>query len=210
MREIFCTKVGLLEDYASGSKPKLDDEMDYFIDRIAYSVGENFGVSAAMAIVQSCKLGLNYYSGSIPDIEAINMRVQDKLNLYSIIILPAMYGALGAIVFFMRPLLNPRLPNPGISQTIYRVALGALAGMILAWLGMGVFGSDEAFKSVGLGLFAFAFILGFSIDVFFELLDRLVGMSRGAVQRLGAPPSSAMAAGAQAAQPVANLPWQKS
>ena len=113
------------------------------------------------------------------------MRVKDKLSLYSMIILPAVFGALGAIVYFMRPLLSPQLPNPGKTHTLYRIALGALAGMILAWLGMGMFGADEAFKSAGLGLFALAFILGFSIDVFFDLLDRLVGISRGAVKKIG-------------------------
>jgi hypothetical protein len=193
MSEVFCRKVNLLEDYVSGQLSK--DELaskDAFLGKLTYSLGDTFGVSTAGAIIQNCALGLSYYSGAIPDIEAINMRVKDKLNLYSMIILPAVYGALGAIVFFMRPLLNPRLPNPGMTHTLYRIALGALAGMILAWLGMGMFGTDEAFKSVGLGLFAVAFILGFSIDVFFDLLDRLVGISRGAVKKIGSPASDAI------------------
>jgi len=194
MSEIFCRKVDLLQQYIDHQLTKAQFvSADEFLGKVAYSLGDSFGVNTAQAIVQNCALGLSYYSGAIPDIEAINLRVKDKLNLYSMIILPAVYGALGAIVFFMRPLLNPKLPNPGITHTIYRIALGALAGMILAWLGMGMFGADEAFKSVGLGLFALAFILGFSIDVFFELLDRLVGISRGAVKKIGTPATEAAA-----------------
>jgi len=52
-------------------------------------------------------------------------------------------------------------------------------------LGMGLLGTDDAFKSIGLGLFAFAFILGFSIDVFFDLLENLVKAARGSVRQIG-------------------------
>jgi peptidoglycan/LPS O-acetylase OafA/YrhL len=128
---------------------------------------------------------MNFYSGSFPDIEALNMRVKDALNLYSLIILPAMFGALGAIVYFLRAFLNPMQPNAGWSRTLYHIALGALAGMIMAWLGMGLLGTDEAFKSIGLGLFAFAFVLGFSIDVFFDMLENLVKAASGAVAQIG-------------------------
>ena len=188
MREIFCGKVPLLEDYAQGriTKAKLAD-MDPFIGQLAYSIDKSLGVDTAAAIVRSCALGLSFYSGSFPDIEALNMQVKDTLNLYSLIILPAMYGALGAIVFFLRAYLNPQEPNAGWSRTLYHVALGALAGMIMAWLGMGLLGNGDGFKSIGLGLFAFAFVLGFSIDVFFDLLENLVRAARKTVGQIGSP-----------------------
>ena len=53
--------------------------------------------------------------------------------------------------------------------------------MMIAWLGMGLLGGGDAFKSIGLGLFAFAFVLGFSIDVFFDLLENLVKGARTSV-----------------------------
>jgi hypothetical protein len=113
------------------------------------------------------------------------MRVKDALNLYSLIILPSLFGALGAVVYFLRAFLNPKEPNEGWSRTLYHVALGALAGMIMAWLGMGLLGSDDAFKSIGLGLFAFAFVLGYSIDVFFDLLANLVKAASRTVGQIG-------------------------
>ena len=186
MRVTFCGKVGLLDDYANGNITKADlIKADSFLGDLAYSIDDSLGVDTAQAIVQSCALGLSFYSGAFPDIEVINMDVREALNLYSLIILPAMYGALGVIVYFLRAFLNPQEPNEGWSRTLYRIALGALAGMIMAWLGMGLLGTDDAFKSIGLGLFAFAFILGFSIDVFFDLLENLVKAARGSVRQIG-------------------------
>ena len=127
MRETFCGKVELLEKYAQGSLSKAGlATADPFLGELAYSIDESLGVDTAEAIVRSCALGLNFYSGSFPDVEALNMRVKDTLNLYSLIILPAVYGALGAIVYFLRAFLNPQEPNEGWSRTLYRVALGAL------------------------------------------------------------------------------------
>ena len=196
MRDTFCGKVELLEDYAQGKLTKAElANADTFLGSLAYSINESLGVDTAEAIVRSCALGMNFYSGSFPDIEALNMRVKDTLNLYSLIILPAMFGALGAIVYFLRAFLNPKQPNEGWSRTLYHIALGALAGMVMAWLGMGLLGSDEAFKSIGLGLFAFAFVLGFSIDVFFDMLENLVKAASRAVSQIGSTGSGGSSAG---------------
>ncbi|MDQ2633635.1 MAG: hypothetical protein M3Y78_07830 [Pseudomonadota bacterium] len=207
MRDTFCGKVPMLEGYAQGKITKAGlAEIDPFIGKLAYSIDKSLGVDTAAAIVRSCALGLSFYSGSFPDIEALNMQVKDTLNLYSLIILPAMYGALGAIVFFMRASLNPQEPNEGWSRTLYRVALGALAGMIMAWLGMGLLGGDDAFESIGLGLFAFAFVLGFSIDVFFDLLENLVKAARRTVGQIGSsdPDETQPGAPVPAPTPVAD------
>ncbi|WP_181178097.1 hypothetical protein [Mesorhizobium sp. B4-1-3] len=36
-------------------------------------------------------------------------------------------------MFHMRMILNPLLPNPPLSRLVHQIALGGLAGMILAW-----------------------------------------------------------------------------
>ncbi|MDI6027217.1 hypothetical protein QBK99_13550 [Corticibacterium sp. UT-5YL-CI-8] len=193
MRQAFCGSVSLLEQYALGQITKAEvAKKDPFIGQLVYSFDQTLGVDTAESILRSCALRLNFYSGAFPDIEALNIDVQDTLNLYSLIILPAVYGALGAIIYFLRAFLNPQEPNEGWSRTVYRISLGALAGMIMAWLGMGLLGKDEAFKSIGLGLFAFAFILGFSIDVFFDLLENLVKAARKTVRQVGSADENAL------------------
>ncbi|MBD0414496.1 hypothetical protein [Oryzicola mucosus] len=193
MRQAFCGSVGLLEQYALGKITKAEiSKRNPFIGQLVYSFDKTLGVDTAESILRSCALRLNFYSGAFPDIEALNIDVQDTLNLYSLIILPAVYGALGAIIYFLRAFLNPQEPNEGWSRTVYRISLGALAGMIMAWLGMGLLGNDEAFKRIGLGLFAFAFILGFSIDVFFDLLENLVKAARKTVRQVGSADENAL------------------
>ena len=207
MRETFCGKVELLEDYAQGRLTKADlKTKDKFLSDLAHSIDESLGVDTAEAIVRSCILGLNFYSGAFPDIEALNMQIKDALNLYSLIILPSLFGALGAIVYFLRAFLNPKEPNEGWSRTLYHVALGALAGMIMAWLGMGLLGSDDAFKSIGLGLFAFAFVLGFSIDIFFDMLENLVKSARRAVGQIGSANPDGTTPGTAGGTPIAGSP----
>ena len=101
-------------------------------------------------------------------------------------VLPSLFGAFGALMYYMRRVLDPRAIDPPLTRTLHRVALGALSGMILAWLWNGMFNANEDFRAVGLGVFALAFVFGFSIDVFFAFLDRLVRLSTDAVNRIGA------------------------
>ncbi|KUM24970.1 hypothetical protein AU467_28010 [Mesorhizobium loti] len=73
--------------------------------------------------------------------------LSEVLSPYALWILPALYGALGGIMFHMRMILNPLLPNPTLARLIHRIALGALAGMILAWFTRR--GPSSAAKSPG-------------------------------------------------------------
>jgi hypothetical protein len=101
-------------------------------------------------------------------------------------LLPAIYGALGALVYYMRQFVNPLRPDPTASRVMMRVALGALAGILLAWFWTTTTVEEGlTVPDVGLGTLAFAFLLGFSIEVFFGLLDRFVVLANQAVQRLG-------------------------
>jgi uncharacterized membrane protein YczE len=82
--------------------------------------------------------------------------------------------------------VNQLRRNPTASRVTMRVGLGALAGILLAWFWTTTTVEEGlTIPDVGLGTLAFAFLLGFSIEVFFGLLDRFVVLANQAVQRLG-------------------------
>ncbi|RAZ88952.1 hypothetical protein DPM33_21225 [Mesorhizobium hawassense] len=109
----------------------------------------------------------------------------EVLSPYALWILPALYGALGGIMFHMRMILNPLLPNPPLARLIHRIALGGLAGMILAWfMAPGTKLGGEV-TGIGFSLFTFAFLFGFSLDIFFTILDQFVSMSVAGIKKFG-------------------------
>lgn len=110
---------------------------------------------------------------------------QRMLTLLGFWVLPALYGLLGATVFQMRAILNPLVPLPSPERLFLRLALGGFAGISIFL----VFGPApqkifEGSSSV-IGSFGLAFLFGFSIDVFFTILDRLVGMVSQSVTQTG-------------------------
>jgi hypothetical protein len=111
---------------------------------------------------------------------------EHALNIVGNWLLPAIYGALGALVYYMRQFVNPLRPDPTASRVAMRVALGALAGILLAWFWTTTTVEEGlTVPDVGLGTLAFAFLLGFSIEVFFGLLDRFVQLANQSIQRIG-------------------------
>ncbi|MDX8483367.1 hypothetical protein RFN28_33705 [Mesorhizobium sp. VK24D] len=122
---------------------------------------------------------------SIPAMTAQIRVISSVLSPYALWILPALYGAMGAIMFQMRMILNPLLPNPPLPRLIHRIALGVLAGMVLAWfLAPGTKLGDEV-SGIGFSLFTFAFLFGFSLDIFFTVLDQFVSMSVSGIRKIG-------------------------
>jgi len=111
--------------------------------------------------------------------------LSEVLSPYALWILPAFYGALGAIMFHMRMILNPLLPNPPLSRLIHRIALGALAGMVLAWFVTPGSKLGDSVSGIGFSLFTFAFLFGFSLDIFFTILDQFVSMSVAGIKKFG-------------------------
>ena len=145
-------------------------------------------------------LGLGYLGPSVPnDIDTgglATVAVRDTMStqiyecekltaLLGIWVLPAMYGLLGAVVFQMRAVLNPLIPDPPLERLLIRFALGAMAGVSISWLFGEVPAKWSAVQSLHTTLFGFSFLLGFSIDVFFALLDRTVGMLSDAITKKG-------------------------
>ncbi|MGH7066470.1 MAG: hypothetical protein ACREFO_07630 [Acetobacteraceae bacterium] len=146
-----------------------------------YVSGVPYGMSSVLGRAQSTDIG-NGRSDLVSDIYLL----QRWLNLLRTLVLPALYGLLGATVFQLRAILNPLLPNPSAARLLCRLALGGFAGLSTAL----VFGPDagkvlEASSSYGIGTFGLAFLLGFSVDVFFSILDRLVAAASQAVSQPG-------------------------
>jgi len=134
---------------------------------------------------QACDLNLRYTSTTLPSVKDWITQLQTRLDPYALWILPLLYAALGSIVFFMRQLLDPEQPNPEFHRIVHRVALAAMAGIVVGWFWEPAFGRSKELEAVGIGLFTIAFIAGFSIDVFFAFLTRLVKLAEGAVAKLG-------------------------
>lgn len=133
----------------------------------------------------ACANGLTHTAAFMPPLEQWKVLIRDLLDPYLYWILPSLYGALGAMLFFMRSILDPLQPNPRWVRIIHRMALGALAGIIVAWFWQPLSVDGGELQNAGFGPFTFAFIAGFSMDIFFALLDRLVAVSVATIGRIG-------------------------
>lgn len=140
-----------------------------------------------------CYQGLMYQPSMVPSLSERLSRVNQVLSMYTLWILPAIYGALGATIYFMRSILDPLLPDPPTGKILLRVALGALAGIILGWFWTPDSVATNEIGSVGFSLFGMAFLLGFSIDVFFVMLERLVTIGKNFFNAVGASENKASA-----------------
>jgi hypothetical protein len=109
-----------------------------------------------------------------------------QVELRGIAVLPALYGLLGCVLFFMRQYLNDMIPNPYFSRVALRLCVSALVGILVGWLWnpTQVFAGTEI-AVAPLGKLVAAFLAGFSIEVFFNLLDRLVVVGNLAVAKIG-------------------------
>lgn len=91
-------------------------------------------------------------------------------------VLPLLYGLLGAFIFVLRSLLHQvrTLTYTASREVGYRLrlTLGCLAGMITGWL------MKPEMGEMALSPMAIAFLSGYSIEVLFTLLDRMIDQVR--------------------------------
>ncbi|MFG5382602.1 hypothetical protein [Yoonia sp. R2-816] len=104
------------------------------------------------------------------------------VGYYALWILPALYGAMGAVMYHMRYVLDPLMPHPSLIRLLHRVVLASLAGIVLGWFYAPGSAIEQAATSVGFSLFVVSFLFGFSLDIFFAMLDRFVAFSERAVR----------------------------
>lgn len=111
--------------------------------------------------------------------------VRDRLDVLNSWILPGIYGALGAVLLTLRVYVNPVQPNPRRFRTIMRIALGGFVGIVVGWFWSPQSNQLFEFANISVGLFTMAFLFGYGIDVFMNLLDRLVGGFSSAIENAG-------------------------
>jgi hypothetical protein len=100
-------------------------------------------------------------------------RLQEGMSFLGSWVLPLLYGMLGAVIFHMRRLLDPTVPDPSWLRFAYRIVLGGFAGIILVWFWTPSPQQPSQPAFATLTSFGLAFLVGFSTDVFFQVLDRL-------------------------------------
>ena len=115
--------------------------------------------------------------------------LRDSMRFLGSWLLPALYGMLGAVLFHMRRLLDPNLPNPTFLRFAYRIVLGGFAGIIVVWFWMPSSPKLSQPDFATLTSFGVAFLVGFSTDIFFQALDRLVTYLSQVVGSAGSKPA---------------------
>ena len=116
-----------------------------------------------------------------PDHFSVLFQLRNGIGFIGQWILPALYGMLGAVIFHMRRLLDARTPDPTWMRITFRVLLGAFAGIIAVWVITPAAQKVSQGEFSTLTAFGLAFLVGFSTDVFFHALDRLVEYLTAAV-----------------------------
>lgn len=135
-----------------------------------------------------CAENIAYPPTSIPSYAAFIHDVGTWSNIWGLWYLPALYGALGAMLYYMRRILDPTIPDPPAIRILHRTALGAFAGVIIAWFWAPNAELNQSVSSIGLTLFTLAFLVGFGIEVLFALLDRMVGVLIDVAKGVGERP----------------------
>ena len=141
-----------------------------------------------------CAEGISYPPTSIPSYAGFIDEIRTWTSIWGLWYLPALYGALGAMLYYMRRILDPTIPDPPAIRIAHRTALGAFAGVIITWFWAPNAELSQGVSNIGLTLFTLAFLIGFGIEVLFALLDRIVGALIDIAKGTGGPPPPSPAA----------------
>ncbi|HEY2356316.1 MAG TPA: hypothetical protein VGH86_02610 [Phenylobacterium sp.] len=136
--------------------------------------------------------GIDAYAG--PAAASVSGAITDGIRasqyivaIYGLWILPAAYGLVGASVFQLRAMMNPAVRNPRMFPV--RAALAMMAGVSISWVFASFIDKGANERPGGITVFGLAFLFGYSIDVFFDTLDRLIGRISDSI--LGGPKATA-------------------
>ena len=111
--------------------------------------------------------------------------LRQSIEFVSLWLLPAFFGVFGAIVYQLRACLDRMRPDPRIGRAIMRIVLGALGGIAFGWF-WSPDGTDGLLPpTLPLGAYAIAFLIGYSIDIFYSLLDRVVASISVSIEKIG-------------------------
>lgn len=135
----------------------------------------------------STKLNLGISSFNIIQTSDNIFTLQARMVLQNGWILPFLYGLLGSAVFLMRSLLDIRTAQIDLLSALLRIALGGIAGIVIGWFWVPGGPSTPDPVTITSVPFGLAFLVGFSIDILFSLLDRLNKTIADTAQQAAAP-----------------------
>ncbi len=121
----------------------------------------------------SSKTNISAFQFNLQPTSALLQELQRRITLQTGWILPALYGLLGASMFLMRDMLNMQTAPVSAFAATIRIALGAMAGIIIGWFSVPTGGQAASTTTISAIPFGLAFLAGFSIDLLYSLLDRL-------------------------------------
>lgn len=114
-------------------------------------------------------------SPSYADLQRVRLVSEFVSQAIELYLLPLLYGWLGACLYVLRMLAQDikALAYTPEQDMIYRLRLymGTLAGLIVVWF-LPVAQADPDIKS--LSIFAVALLVGYSVDLLFALMDRII------------------------------------
>lgn len=150
---------------------------------LVHKVRCSTGLESVRKTVQSANGGASSQGSAAGDYYPRDMDYHfEMLGLW---LLPAFYGVLGALIYHLRAFLTDLRPDPTFTKVIVRVGLSAFAGTAIGWLWSPESGAFGDIPGVAVAPLTIAFLVGFSIDVFFAFLDRLVTIANRWVSGIG-------------------------
>jgi hypothetical protein len=155
---------------------------------------------------QACELGLWHIAKTTPSVGEWVTRIRQSTSNYSLWLVPGLYAALGALIFFMRQILDDDRDNPTLDMIFLRIAIAGMAGIVVGWIWNPTASADT--RSIGATLFIVSFAVGYSIEVFFTNLDRLVVRTTGALNRQIEESGAKQTRSAEPAAPAADPPQE--
>ena len=111
-----------------------------------------------------------------------DVELKTSLQFVTAVVLPAIYGMLGAVIYHLRICLNPLRPDPQSIRVLLRIFLAGFAGVASSWFWQPNTSGRIDFAGVSVGVLAAAFLVGYGIDIFFNLLDQLVIVANKATE----------------------------
>ncbi|PCI28690.1 MAG: hypothetical protein COB67_05805 [SAR324 cluster bacterium] len=114
--------------------------------------------------------------GVEPNTTAILKNIEITLEAFNSYLLPLLYGLLGALAYVLRALTTAikklTYTKESLINYLLRLALGALAGLAIGWF---LKPEAQSFQSVQmLSPLALAFLAGYSVELLFSALDKIV------------------------------------
>ncbi|HEX9718503.1 MAG TPA: hypothetical protein VGA59_02135 [Ramlibacter sp.] len=112
---------------------------------------------------------LNESLNQLTFLPVIKEKVSLRLNWF----LPFFSGVLGSIILVMRNVASVRTPAVEWFPILMRLSLGGVAGVVIGWFGALAVPGLESKTALSVP-FALAFLTGYSIELLFNLLDRMI------------------------------------